>query len=74
MILALGIPDNYTDEFATFLTYSFDLSRFTVNRPSPLKSNLTTRAEIFQSELDRVMMDFKEFKTVKELVLNVSLP
>ena len=68
---ALGISDDYVDEFGTYLTYSFDFNRFTIYRPT-LTVNSGERINKFEAELDKVLEEH-QFQSITDLVKNVSV-
>lgn len=65
------MPDHYTDEFATLLTYPFDLGRFTINKPwrniskESLDRFVETKEELIQTN---------GFGSIQGLIRNVSIP
>lgn len=66
----LGVPDNYTDEFATLLSYTFDFGRFTINRPvTNFSQELLNRFHHTKDDLIRT----NGFGSVHALIKNVTV-
>ena len=70
LFIDLGVPDNYTDEFATFLTYTFDFSRFTINKPF---ENISQEAIQRFHDTKNDLIQSNKFESVMGLVKNVTV-
>lgn len=68
--LALGVPENYTDDFATFLTYTFDFGRFTINRPF---RNISQESLQRFHDTKNDLIETNNFESVMGLIKNVTV-